>query len=129
MRLLCIGDKTLKDMTQEELSDFMYKFGYCGSPEFWDKPIFTEFDYDEKHNSIFFNFYQIRFSDKLDKSRIGHINIKQLLIFLSDTNHENTNSYKFDINVINFLINNNYDIPFYNTKEIILENKLNELLK
>jgi hypothetical protein len=48
MRTIQLGDRKTKDLTQEELIDFMYDFGYCASPEYFDKPVITSFEYDSQ---------------------------------------------------------------------------------
>ena len=117
MRTIQIGDRKTEDLNKHELIDFMYDFGYCCSPEFFDKPVITQFEYDEKFNAIFFDYNQIRKEDGLkieDSGQIyltgykNHVGKYECSIFL--TRFKN---FEFGAHELNHFIKLGFDLPIY----------------
>lgn len=104
MKTIIINDRTTKDLTEDELVKYLCFSGHLGSLEYFSIPIITDFEYDEKFELIFFEFYQIRISDNKKYTLDGQITITENSendipsIFV-----RNTNTY-FNINDINFFI-------------------------
>lgn len=48
--------KTISDMTEDELSMFIYEQGFCGSPLYWNNPVITFRDVDKE--VLFFEYRQ-----------------------------------------------------------------------
>jgi hypothetical protein len=60
MEQLTVGNKTVFDLTKEEVVDFIYSGGYCGSPEYYEKPVIDHFKVNAfgSGNTLFFDIAQ-----------------------------------------------------------------------
>lgn len=126
MRSIRIGERKLSDMKPEEFLDFVYEFGYCGSDEFWNKPVLMQFEFDkvpyDSSGQIYFTFYQTRKKDEKRMEKKGHLFFgshegilnTRMGIYLSENDDKSSGtSYHFDTKAINHFLKLGFDLPIY----------------
>ena len=105
-----IGSRKLDSLTEAELGEFLYNHGYCGSVEFWEPPVFTEFDLFR--GSIHFSFEQSGKSGQTHKvKRDGIISEFNDHAHFSYFRHGNVESHYFKTIDIAYFLSLGFNIP------------------
>lgn len=114
-----IGDKPLKELTQEDLKQIIIIEGCLPSLEYWNEPKITDFNNTMFSDTIVIDYYSLRKKDNLKSSEyVFFFNFKDFRFhYTKDYNENNqnqqSNGKRVKIETIRFLIKNGYNVPIY----------------
>jgi hypothetical protein len=123
-RTIEIGDRAMSDMSEQEISDLLYHFGYSASKQFWHPPVVTIYDrvVSRKDNQVWFEWTTTRKSDGLKHEHKGWIEIGNSITKnayharIVVVKHKDDNDIKgsdLPIQALAWLISKGFDIPIY----------------
>lgn len=130
-RTITIGDRKLSSMTEDEAADFIYRFGLCGSPHYFERPIITELEMSKARswdNCLWIEYAQKRKLDAftVDGKFLLSIdfddyeplakNYRKVSITRFRTDHD-LNSTTASAQMYCWLIANGFDVPLYDNLE------------
>lgn len=126
-RTITIGDRQLSSMTEQEAGEFIYLFGLCGSPQFFNTPVITLLEMSTARswdNCLWIEYTQKRKLDDFtvtgkfllsidfdDYERLAK-NHRSVRITRFKTDHD-LNSTTASAQMYCWFIANGFDVPIY----------------
>lgn len=126
-RTIEIGDRKISEMTENEISDLLYHFGYSASSQFWNAPVVEIIDRNTKDSEIWFEYSVTRRSDGLTHYHKGWIRMGaspvtdnaftcRLVIVMHKDDHD-LKSKDLPIQALAWLISKGFNVPIYTDQE------------
>lgn len=115
---IVVGEKTVRDLTKDDVLDFIYLEGYCGSPQYFDRPTIDYFSVKEitSEETLFFDVTQRQ------KKEVGKLefNYRMHLTLIGNSPvlySEKHGSYRFKLKEINYFLKRGFKINIEGVKD------------
>ncbi len=119
MKTIQIGDKNLKDISQEDLLEVVIIEGVCAvmnnnGVDIWCKPVVTDFNNTMFSNTVVIDYTSYRISDKLKSpDMVFFFNHEDCTFHYTKGGESQTKSVRIGMKTIKFLLEQGYDLPIY----------------
>ncbi len=119
MKTIQIGDKKLKDISQEDLLEVVIIEGVCAvmnnnGVDIWAKPVVTDFDNSMFYHTVVLCYASYRVSDKMKSPEMTfYLNHEEMTFHYVKGNIHHSKSERLKIETVKFLLQQGYDLPIY----------------
>lgn len=109
-----IGNRKLKDITQDELIEMCLIEGVHAFLDYWSKPIVTDFDNKMFSDTICIDYHSLRLEDKFKSMTIMfYFNYTDFRYHWHREGQEHNTRKRLKIESIKYLLSKGFDLPIY----------------